>query len=152
MDNPRAAIKAALPALLDHEGVWEGTYRHIDPSGATLDVHGARIICEFPAAGPIHYIQRNRFTWTDGRTSEAILNGVLRDGRLWWDEPGFRGSAWTTHEGLILLDLDRKDDPGARFFEIIVMAPGGRSRARTWHWFKDGRLQKRTLCDETRVA
>jgi hypothetical protein len=36
--------------------------------------------------------------------------------------------------------------------EVIVMGEGGQHRARTWHWFRDGRLVRRTLCDEQRVA
>ncbi len=56
------------------------------------------------------------------------------------------------HDGLIPLNLERKDDPGARFFEIIVMSEDGLTRARTWHWFKGGRLIKRTLCDERHVS
>ncbi len=147
----RDALDAALPGLTAHEGVWVGTYRHVDAGGRTIDVHASRVECVFPSDGPYAYVQRNRFEWPDGRVSTAELKGVFRDGRIWWDEPTFRGSAWTTDAGLILLDLDRKDDPGARFYEIIVMAPGGRTRARTWHWFKDGRLLKRTLCDEARV-
>ena len=79
------------------------------------------------------------------------LPGVYREGRLWWDTETFHGSAWETHDGMILLNLERKDDPGARFFEIIVMGETGKHRARTWHWFKDGKLFKRTLCDEWRV-
>jgi hypothetical protein len=36
--------------------------------------------------------------------------------------------------------------------EVIVMGEGGHHRARTWHWFREGRLVRRTLCDEQRVA
>ena len=71
---------------------------------------------------------------------------------MWWDTETFHGSAWETHDGLVLLNLDRKDDPGARFFEIIMMGDTGEHRARTWHWFKDGQLYKRTLCNESRVT
>jgi hypothetical protein len=146
-----AAFHAAMPTLLAHEGLWEGTYTHIDVNRNVLDTHKTRVRCEFPQYGPIVYRQHNHFIWEDGREAKAELPGEFRDGRLWWDLPTFSGSAWETHDGLILLSLNRKDEPGARFFEIIMMGEGGKSRSRTWHWFKDGALYKRTLCEETRV-
>ena len=50
-----------------------------------------------------------------------------------------------------MLTLDRKDEPGVSFTEMIMFAPNRDYRARTWHWFRGGRLLKRTLCDEGRV-
>lgn len=141
-----------MPAMLRHEGVWEGRYTHIDTSANILDEHSANVRCEFPRSGPYAYIQYNHFKWDDDREHKAELPGIFKDGRLWWDTDTFHGSAWETHDGLILLNLDRKDDPGARFFEIIVMGETGLDRARTWHWFKDGKLFKRTLCDERKVS
>jgi hypothetical protein len=32
------------------------------------------------------------------------------------------------------------------------MSDDGRTRARTWQWFRDGTPYQRTLCDEWRVA
>lgn len=50
-----------------------------------------------------------------------------------------------------MLKLDRKDIPGAYFLEVIILSENNIDRARTWHWFKDGQLFQRTLCDERRV-
>ena len=137
--------------MLDHEGIWEGTYTHVNKELDVLDKHNVRVTCEFPKDGKYVYIQHNHFIWEDGREYKANLPGTYKDGRLWWDTDSFHGSAWQTHDGLILLNLTRKDEPGASFFEIIAMGDGGQHRARTWHWFKDGQLFKRTLCDEWRV-
>jgi len=79
------------------------------------------------------------------------LNGTLKENRLHWDTGTFSGYAWTTTDGIILLSLDRKDEPGAMFYENIVMGKTKTHRARTRHWFKDGQLYKRTLCDECRL-
>jgi hypothetical protein len=147
----RETLAAAMPAIMRHEGTWEGIYRRIDLDGAIVDRHRARIICTFPESGPYAYIQYNEFTWDDGRTQRAELPGILRDGKIWWDLPTFSGYAWETLDGVLLLHLTRKDEPGATFIEAIVLAPDGRSRARTWHWFKSGRLYQRTLCDEARL-
>lgn len=137
--------------MMKHEGTWTGVYRHVDTDNKLVDQHQARVECIFPSKGPYAYIQKNLFRWDDGREYSSTLNGVLRDGKLWWDNENFDGCAWETDFGLILLNLNRKDDPGANFYEIICLGDDGHHRARTWHWFKDGRLFKRTLCDEHRL-
>lgn len=152
MSGNRAALAAAMPSLLAHEGVWEGEYLHLDADGTERDRHAAEVACEFPDAGPSHYVQRNRFRWADGREARAELPGVLQGGRLWWDLPAFAGCAWEGGDGTILLRLDRRDEPGVSFTELIVMGAGGMERARTWHWFQGGRLIRRTLCTERRVS
>lgn len=145
-------FRTAMPTMHRHEGVWAGVYRHLDAEGRLIDEHRTRVTCRFPADGPFAYVQSNHFTWPDGRELRAELPGVFRDGRLWWDVPTFRGYAWETHDGIVLLNLERKDDPGAHFIEMIVLGASGEHRARTWQWFKDGRLVRRTLCDEQKVA
>jgi hypothetical protein len=148
----RQAMTETMPGMLRHEGVWEGIYRHVDADAARLDEHRVRIRCEFPDDGDFAYVQHNRFTWDDGRDFRATLPGTLRDGRLWWDLPAFAGYAWETLDGVLLLNLTRKDEPGAHFVEMIVLGASGDHRSRTWQWFRDGRLYKRTLCDEWRVG
>ena len=138
--------------MLDHKGVWEGLYTHINRDAEIIDKHKVQVICEFPTSGDYAYIQHNHFKWDDGREFKMDLPGVYRDGRLWWDLETFSGSAWQTKDNLILLNLERKDDPGANFFEIISMGSTGKHRSRTWHWFKDGQLFKRTLCDEWKIS
>jgi hypothetical protein len=145
-----ADFHAAMPTMRSHEGIWEGHYRHIGRDGTLEDTHKTRVICEFPETGPTAYIQRNHFTWEDGRTYEAVLNGTFRDNRLWWDEPTFKGYAWE-HGGVIFLELDRKDEPGSTMRECILMGANGH-RSRTWHWFRDGQLYRRTLADEVKVG
>ncbi len=150
--NDAAEFRKAMPSMLRHEGIWEGVYTHVDEKATIIDQHRARVVCEFPTDGPFVYIQHNHFIWGDGREHKVQLPGVFRDGRLWWDTETFHGSAWETSDGLVLLNLDRKDEPGASFFEMIALGDTGKHRARTWHWFKDGKLFKRTLCDETLIG
>jgi len=147
-----AEFRRDMPAMLDHAGTWAGVYTHVDKDLNVLDKHKTRVHCEFPKTGKYAYIQHNHFTWEDGREHKAQLPGIYRAGRLWWDTDTFHGSAWQTKDDLILLNLSRKDDPGAHFFEIIAMGDTKTHRARTWHWFKNGALYKRTLCDEWKVA
>lgn len=140
-----------MPALLAHEGAWGGTYRVVDLQGATIDQHESRVECVFPDDGPFHYVQRNRFTWADGRTRNVEFGGVLRDKRIFWDTDTFSGYGWTTRDNVVLLTLDRKDVKNASFTEIIVLGNNHEHRARTWHWFRHGVLYQRTLCDEQRA-
>ena len=147
----RAALAAVMPSILRHEGTWEGVYRHLDAEGRLIDRHGARVVCSFPDDGPFAYVQSNTFNWNDGREFKVDLPGRLRGDRLHWDTDTFHGTAWEAGDGVVLLNLDRYDEPGARFFEMIVMGDGGDHRARTWQWFRGGRLYKRTLCDERRI-
>ena len=98
------------------------------------------------------YRQTINLTHPDGSQTEAGFDGYDRGDHLWFDTPTFIGKSWETADGVVLLNLKRKDEPGAHFVEAIIMAEGGRHRARTWHWFKDGQLYRRTLCDETKIA
>lgn len=138
-------------AMRAHEGVWEGTYTHLDADGGEIDRHAARVVCEFPGSGDPFYVQHITFTWPDGRVRNDRFDGHIRGDIISFDTPSFTGKAWES-DGVVLLHLDRKDEPGAHFVEAFILAPDGKTRARTWHWFKDGRLIRRTLCDERRVG
>ena len=137
-----------MPSILQHEGIWQGEYQHIDRDGKIIDRHASRVECVFPAMGDEVYIQKNHFSWDDGREQKVEFGGVLRDDRIFWDTPTFSGYGWEAGPAIFLLELDRKDVAGASFTEIIVLGASGKHRARTWHWFKDGRCYQRTLCNE----
>ena len=143
---------AAMPNMLRHAGAWEGVYRHIDRDGTLIDQHRMQTICAFPDEGEFAYVQSNHARWDDGRESRVRFGGVFRDGLLHWDTDRFHGTGWETREGVVILRLDRRDDPGVYFVEAILLSGDGASRMRTWHWFRDGTPFKRTLCDERRVA
>lgn len=141
----------AMPHMIAHEGKWEGIYRHVDRDGTLVDRHHMTTLCEFPVEGEFAYIQHNHLRWDDGREVTRSFGGVLRDGLLHWDTDRFCGTGWETREGVVMLRLDRKDEPGVHFIEMITLSADGQSRARTWQWFRDGTPFRRTLCDEWRV-
>ncbi len=147
----KADFAAAMPNMIRHDGEWEGVYRHVDRDGSLIDQHHMWTWCEFPSDGPYAYIQHNKLTWEDGRTATYEFGGVYRDGQLFWDTDRFSGYGWETHEGIVMLKLERIDVPGASYIEMINIAPDNQTRARTWQWFKDGAPWKRTLCDEWRI-
>lgn len=142
----------AMPDMLRHEGEWEGVYRHVERDGTLIDQHRMWTRCEFPAAGPYAYIQHNHLRWDDGRELHYEFGGAFDGELLRWDIDRFSGHGWQTREGTVMLRLDRKDEPGVHFIEMINLSADGRTRARTWQWFRDGTPFKRTLCDEWRIA
>lgn len=148
----RERTRAAMPALFAHEGRWEGVYRHVDRDFALVDEHRMLTRCEFSDEGPFAYVQHNRVVRGGQVDVERSFGGELRDRRIWWDTERFSGWGWETHGGVLMLQLDRKDEPGVRFTEMIEIAADGRTRARTWQWFRDGDPFRRTLCDEWRVG
>lgn len=148
----RETLARAMPALFAHEGIWDGTYRHIDADGTLIDQHRMRTRCEFPTVGEYAYVQHNHLIWPDGREQRLSFGGVFRDDRLYWDTDRFHGTGWETLDNVLMLTLYRKDEPGVRFTEMIQISDDGESRARTWQWFRDGTPFKRTLCDERRVS
>lgn len=141
----------AMPNMLRHQGTWDGIYRYIERNGTLVDEHRMTTLCEFPEKGEYAYIQDNHLRWDDGREARHRFGGAYRDGLLWWDTERFSGYAWETREGVLMLKLDRKDEPGVSFIEMITLSHDGRTRARTWQWFQDGSPFRRTLCDEWRV-
>ena len=145
MANP---LKQLMPMILEHEGVWEGEYQHIDKLGNIIDQHKSRVECVFPSDGPVVYLQKNQFTWQDGRVHTAEFGGVMHDSKIYWDTETFKGYGWAVSDRVFLLELERKDTPGASFTECIIMGSSKKKRARTWHWFKDGECYQRTLCNE----
>jgi len=148
----RVALAAAMPAMLLHEGWWDGWYRHLDSDGTLLDAHRVKTHCEFPDSGPWHYVQQNWLTWEDGRRAVYEFGGRLERDRLFWATDRFSGYGWQTLEDTLMLRLERLDVPGAHYVEMISIAADRQSRSRTWQWFKDGAPWKRTLCDEVRIA
>ncbi len=147
----RADLQAVMPAMLDHDGWWDGWYRHFDIGGNLIDAHRVKTHCEFPDSGDWHYVQHNWLSWDDGQEALYEFGGKLDGDIIRWETERFRGYGWQTAEETLMLKLDRLDEPGAYYIEMITIAPDGQSRTRTWQWFKDGKPWKRTLCDERRI-
>ena len=147
----RAELAAVMPAILLHEGWWQGWYRDFDNDGKLLDARRVKTHCEFPDAGEWHYVQHNWFSWEDGREATYEFGGRLEGNRIVWETDRFSGYGWETREGIFMLKLARQDVRGAYYAEMINLEPGARTRARTWQWFKGKEPWKRTLCDEWRI-
>lgn len=146
----RAELERAMPAMLLHEGWWNGWYHHVGADGGLLDAHAVRTHCEFPDSGPWHYVQQNWLTWADGRKATYEFGGRLEGDRLVWETDRFAGYGWQSLEDTLMLRLDRRDAEDAYYIEMIAIAADRQSRSRTWEWFQGGKPWKWTLCNEAR--
>ena len=147
-------IKQNMPLLARHEGTWAGTYRFITPQLELLDEYTFRINVMFPddGKGGITYRQESFYTWPDGREQALIFEAQYTgDGLVTWKGP-IAGRMWELDDRTIYLTFSFEEQPGVDVCEMIQLAPNNHDRARTWHWFKDGKLFQLTLVDENRVS
>lgn len=145
-------IRTEMPVLARHEGEWEGTYIHMDTDGREIDRHKAELQCRFPTEGPFAYHQINLYTWDDGKTEENHFPATFHDGRIWWDTDRIEGSAWEIDPRTVVLTWTRKDMPGHYLYEMIQISDDNNDRGRTWHWFENDVLVRRTCIKERRTA
>jgi hypothetical protein len=145
-------IRTEMPVLARHEGEWEGEYIHVDNQNVEVDRHKSHLQCRFPDGGAHDYYQINTYIHADGRSEELHFPAVYRDKRIWWDTDRIYGSAWEIDERTVVLTWTRKDMPGAYLYEMIQISEDGNNRGRTWHWFEDDKLVKRTCITERRVS
>ncbi len=144
-------IRAEMPVLARHEGEWEGVYIHVDADNREIDRHRSRLQCSFPDAGPYAYHQINTYLWADGRSEEIHFPATYRDKAIWWDTDRIFGRAWEIDPRTVCLTWTRKDMPSAYLYEMIQISQDGHHRGRTWHWFENDQLFKRTCIKEQRV-
>ncbi len=145
-------IRKGMPVLARHEGQWEGVYIHVDTDNKEVDRHKSRLQCNFPADGQFPYYQINTYIWDDGKVEEIHFPATYRDGRIWWDTDRIEGSAWEIDARTVMLTWTRKGEPGTYLYEMIQLSEDGQHRGRTWHWFHNDQLFKRTCIQERRVA
>ena len=145
------SIREKMPVLVKHEGEWKGKYILVDAEGQVLDQHDSYLTCSFPSDGSSDYFQVNRYTWADGKTEEHQFPGTYKDGRVYFDSPRIYGYCWEADDLTVILTWHYRHDPDNWLYEMIQISADGQHRARTWHWFKDGELIRRTLVKEKRV-
>jgi len=145
-------IKAKMPLLARHAGTWAGTYRFITPQMALLDQYDFRIKVSFPedGKGGLTYRQESFYTWADGRTKDLIFEGTYDQGRVVF-AGRLIGALVEIDDRALYLNFRFADQAGVDVCETIHLAKNNADRARTWHWFKDGKLFQLTLVDEVRV-
>ncbi|HQA18772.1 MAG TPA: DUF3598 domain-containing protein, partial [Novosphingobium sp.] len=122
-------IRAAMPLLARHEGVWDGVYSYFNARNEKVDEHSSRLICRFPDQGPFPYHQTNHYTWADGRRESRDFPATYRDGRVWWDNDLIKG--WAAEVPLdeynrtVMLYWQRSGDPSLYLYEQIQISDDG---------------------------
>jgi hypothetical protein len=144
-------VRAHLPLLARHAGIWEGEYTHLAPDRRVQDQHLFRILVEIPDAGPVHYRQSSHYWWPDGRSQQLVYEGRYADGRVHIDNGRIRGACWSVDEETLYITFGFHADPAGHVCEMIQLSPDGIHRARTWHWFRDHVLWRVTWVREGRV-
>lgn len=145
------SIRDEMPVLVRHEGDWVGTYTQIDNDGNIIDKHNSHLTCQFPEDSPYPYFQTNRYEWADGKREEYQFPGTYRDKKLYFDTERIYGYSWEVDDSTIILFITYKSIPDVYIYEIINISPCNNYRARTWHWFKNNQIFRRTLIKEERM-
>lgn len=153
----RARLKDRAPLTFAQEGIWEGDFVRVDPAGRILEVVPSRIVVKFLGDGePFDYAQTN-ITWPGTqkerriesygkwdvdrlRFSNARLNGWAKD--LAEDDTGRSAVFMMTY----------KDGSNLSITEIVTLSEDGQSRMRATQYIKNGKIVRRTLITEQKVA
>ncbi len=144
------SIREDMPLLARNEGEWLGEYIYVDNDGNVTDRHQSHLTCRFPTNGEYPYVQTNHYTWADGRAETFDFPATYHDKQVWFDTPRLLGHAWEVDDRTIVLTWHYKANPKDQLYEMIQLSPDGQHRARTWHWFENGEIVKRTIIKETR--
>ncbi|MDJ0557403.1 MAG: DUF3598 domain-containing protein [Microcoleaceae cyanobacterium MO_207.B10] len=145
-------IREEMPVLYRHQGDWKGTYTVIDNEGNIIDKHNCHLTCQFPESGEYPYFQTNRYDWADGKKEEYQFPGIYRDKKIWFDTERLDGYAWEVDDSTIILWITYKGMADFYIYEMINISPDNNHRARTWHWFQNDKIVKRTIIKEERVS
>ena len=144
-------IRDEMPVLARHEGDWVGKYTLVDTEGNILDKHDSHLSCQFPESGVYSYYQSNRYNWPDGKSEEHQFPGTYRDKKLLFDTERLQGCAWEVDDSTVILHFTYKTMSDMYLYEMIQISLCNNYRARTWHWFKNNQIFRRTLIQEARL-
>lgn len=146
-----SAILEEMPVLARHQGDWVGKYLLIDTEGKILDKHDSHLTCQFPEDSSYAYYQINRYKWSDGKQEEHQFPATYRDKKIWFDTERIQGKAWEVDDATVILWFSYKSMPDLYLYEMINLSPCNNYRFRTWHWFNNHQLFRRTLIQEERL-
>ena len=153
----RAQMLRRMPVMARMEGVWEGEFRRIDAEGALIEVVPSRVVVRFLPDGDAYDYHQVNIT----RPGEHGERRIESQGK--WDVDRLRFSnarlnGWaqdlaTDPSGLTsVFRMDFTDGSGLTVSEIVSLSDDGNHRMRATQYIKEGRILRRTLIDEQRVA
>ena len=153
----RAQMLRRMPVMARMEGVWAGEFRRIDAEGALIEVVPSRVVVRFlPDGDAYDYHQVN--TTRPGEQGERRIEsqGKWDVDRLRFSNARLNGWAQdlaTDPSRLTsVFRMDFTDGSGLTVSEIVSLSDDGNHRMRATQYIKEGRILRRTLIDEQRVA
>ena len=161
--------------LFRSPGVYEGSFRRYDASGALIETLASVVVIRLlEEADGLRYSQTNLYRFADGSQQRIDTSGSVENGRIHfrnprlegWCQPldcggetggsggsGGSGDSDGEEEGRSLQLLIRyRDGSGRRLLEQIVISADGLQRARVAQVLENGQLAGRTLIDERLVS
>lgn len=153
----KTAMLRLMPATARMEGTWEGTFRRFDANGVLTETLPSKIIVRFLEDGNVNdYSQTNITRRPDGTEQRIESVGKWDVDRLRFSNARLDGWAMDIAEdaaGLTSIFLMTfKDGSRMTVSEIVTLSADGQSRARATQYLVDGRIVRRTLIDEVKVA
>ena len=132
-----------------HTGIWEGTYRRVDPQGNTMFEHKSRLTLKLDGK---NWYQTNYYTFENGREEFHNFGLAVFDenGVMTFDNPRILGKAWEGSTN-VLLTWTYKDEPGSKLFEMITLL-GDDHRTRVWQHSRNGVFEGLTMIEEWKKA
>ncbi len=149
--------RSRLPAIARHQGVYRGVFRRYDAAGKLTAEFPSEITARVIAKdGKQIFHQTNIYAPANAPRQVIESYGEIRDGRIWFSNDRLDG--WSmdipgdpTGRGSVIV-MNYKDGSGTYVYEIVTRSADGRRRSRATQYFKDGKLERRTLIDEEKVT
>jgi hypothetical protein len=132
-----------------HGGVWQGTYKRINPAGELMWEHNSLLTLRLDGA---EWRQTNLYEFPDGRTEFHNFGVTHFDdkGVMTFDNPRIYGKSWET-EGSIILWWTYINEAGSKLYEIINLIDD-KHRMRVWQHTTNGVFEGLTMIEEWKIA
>lgn len=153
----KRAMLALMPTTARMEGTWQGTFRRYNADGVLNQTLASTVIVRFLEDGnAFDYSQTNITREGSGPEQRIESVGKWDVDRLRFSNARLDGWAMDVAEdptGLTsIFVMTFKDGSGMTVSEIVSLSPDGKSRSRATQYLVGGKIVRRTLIDEVKIA
>ncbi len=154
----REELRRRIPLTAKMEGVWEGTFRRVDPEGEIIETLPSRITVRLlPDGAAYDYHQINLLNPDSDEEQRIESHGKWDVDRLRFFNERLEGWAKAVaadeagQTSVFLMEF--KDGSGLTVSEVVSFRPGDPdARMRATQYMRDGQIVRRTLIDEIKVS
>ncbi len=151
-------VRERLPVVARNEGVWDGMFRRVDPTGRITAEFSSRIIKRLlpDEFWPEIYHQTNIYDLPDGKRQVIDTKGEYRDGKIHFASERVKG--WQLDDPAdpfkrtVFLYMVYTRAPDEYVYELVNISDDGQYRTRMTQFLKGGQTVSRTLIDEELVS